>query len=222
MISSIHYIQLEAKKIVVKQNPAYTWWSLADSHTSLIGDKIFLNGVNSASIRGGRVSHIRMFLEKHGFFKGKMSHVFLTCGGNDLDGGVPARVANELLDLIYEIRKFDKNCTVITGTIISRRGTYDNEDAYIKKVYELDTQMVQTMGHHHFLTDVWVDDCDRNGPAKLRKELYIYDGIHLNPAGREILLDVFMFLIGSANRGDYSNRKYWNYKGSTRSIFWKF
>ena len=195
---------------------------MGDSHLSMVGKTLEINAVNSVSIRGGRIQSIRKYLEGKGWLKG-VNYFFILGGGNDLDGGSPAKVATELEDLVFDLRQKNQDVVVVTGTIIPRGGAVDNQATFVDKVFRVDSLMSQWgVHHHHFLSDIFFADAGPGGPGGIREELFIYDRTHLNKQGRELLIEAFEFLIMSVETNNFTGRHSWGTEETARSIMWKF
>ena len=126
-------------------------------------------------------------------------------------------------DLVFEVIKRNPECTVITGTFVPRRSSDGGENAYVIRSERYDDALKQwSHFHHHFVTDLFIDESDANGLAKLRRNLYFRDYVHLNGLGRNVYLELLGFVITSANFNDYSGCQEWPFKGKKRSATWKF
>ena len=188
----------------------------------MVGKTLELNSVNSVAIRGGRIQNIRKYLEGKGWLKG-INYFFILAGGNNLDGGSPAKVATELEDLVFDLRKNNKDVVVITGTIIPREGAVDNQATFVDKVFWVDSLMSQwSVDHHHFLCDVFFADAGAGGPGGIREEYFIHDKTHLNKQGRDVLFEAFEFLIMSVETNNFTKRFGRGTEETARSIMWKF
>ena len=214
---------MDPKKVVSTFSDHFSMLLLADSHASLIGQDLAREGTNTVALRGGKVGHGRKYLEQNQFFGGKLTHLFLLLGGNDCDNNCPTQVVAALEQLIYDVVKFNRQLVVVTGTFIPRRGSWGGENGFIQRVWKVD-ELIKKCGqnHHHYVTDVFFDDCGEGGIAKLRSELYTWDSTHLNGKGRTIFLDLLRFLIEAANRQDFTGQYVWGYKESQRRAMWKF
>ena len=181
-----------------------------------------MNGVNCVAVRGGGIDHIRQYLQRHNYHKDTLNHYILLIGGNDLDGGSAFRVATDLENLVYDIKQANQESIVITGTILPRRGKFDDEEAYIEKVFQVDSILSQwSITHHHFLVDTFFGT-SVGGAVKLRKEFFVPDLVHLSASGRETMMELIQFLVMSIEKDDYGDRFVWGDGETTRVAMWKF
>ena len=213
----------DGKRITETIDDKFDWLLVGDSHASYLGSDLARHGINCVSIRGGRIQHARNYLESHDYCREKMSALFLLLAGNNLDNEPPSGVATQMENLVYDIVTYNPTCVVITGTVVPRSSSLGGEDGFINRSEKFDSELSQWgENHHHFLSDLFVDDCDKTGRGKIRSDLFIGDKTHLNKQGRTLLLDQILFVVEAVNRGEFAGRKEWGYKHSSRATLWKF
>ena len=244
----------EGKKITTSINNSFEWLNLSDSHGSLMGPYLCKNGVNNVAVSGGLFEHLHRYVIRENFFKKNISAVILLAGGNDLAMGnrTPENIASQLMEFIKQFSMRRPKCIVITGTVIPRASQWDYSwgDNFIKKIQVLDGCMKQVTGtHHHWLSDVFIDepvgfDGPRDsknsdhlhsfhdpvykgqetwGKVNPKLDLYGSDFTHLNQKGRGILEEIYSFIFDSLVGGEFwGARALTSPEVSPRRVFWKF
>ena len=73
----------------------------------------------------------------------------------------------DLENLVYDLKQANQDCVVVTGTILPRKGTFDDEEAYIEKVFKVDSLLSLT--HLHFLVDAFYGNSGAGGGCQTKK-----------------------------------------------------
>ena len=180
-------------------------------------------GFNTVCISGGGFQHARAYLEGHDFFRDKLTALFLIMGGNDLERDCPSGVASTIEDLVYDVIRVNPGAVIITGTVVPRYSALGGENGFITRSEKYDGAISQWgTSHHHFLSDLFVDESDRLGMGRIRSNLYVSDKVHLNKKGRDLFLQQVQYLVECVNLDDFTGRKEWCYGMTKRATMWKF
>ena len=214
---------VSGKKTVENWNDA-GWVTVGDSHQSRMIPFNAKNGIDTIAVSGGQISHCHDVLRKIDL-RG-VSTLFLLTGGNDVAkmGKKMCGIVEEFKRAIQYVSSVNKNCQVITGTVIPRGCGPDGGDHFIERMEYLDKLMKKfSPKHHHFLSDLFVGDPGlKGGPVSVMGEFYTNDKVHLNEKGVAKYAELMSFVMHAANVEIYKGREELRVRENFRVVFWKF
>ena len=220
--------KLHGKRVNRWLNEKFTYLIIGDSHVARLSQWMKKNGVDSISVSGGGVRHVREILEMLQYGKGRYSAIMLAVGGNDLCMGMnPAVLVEKISEMVRLICEKNPGCIAVTTPILpripDRRELVKSGEWFLQMVTSYDN-LLQKAGywHHNWCSDLFVAE-DQGKITLPRLELYALDKVHLNNRGVALYWELFKFCLDSVNFLKWSERKRFPVgEDGFRTVFWSF
>ena len=209
-------------------NERFTYLVIGDSHVARLSQRMMKNGVDTISISGGGVRHVKEILDMLVYGLGRYSAIMIAVGGNDLCRGMrPAVLVEKVAEMVKLISEKNPGCISITTPILPRipekKELVKSGEWFLQLVTDYDNMLVKVGYWHHCLCSDFLVAEDKNGVTLPRLDLYELDNVHLNARGVSLYWELFEFCLDSVNFLKWSERKRFpvGNKGF-RSAFWAF
>ena len=218
---------LHGKRVNRWLNDKFTYLIIGDSHVSRLSQKMMKNGVDTISVSGGGVRHVREIMEILQYGLGRYSAIMLAIGGNDLCRGMkPAVLVEKISEIVRLICEKNPGCIAVTTPVLPRIPDkwelVKSGEWFLQMVTDYDNLMVKAgYWHHNWCTDLFVAE-DKDKVTLPRLELYEGENVHLNARGVALYWELFKFCLDSVNFLKWSERKRFPVGDGFRSVFWSF
>ena len=196
-----------------------------------MGDFMRSYGAGSISVRGGGVRHAHELLKMVKYFKGTLECVLLLITGNDIaDQRMDiCEAATEAKLLVRNLKRENPCVVIITISAIPRVPDKSqwakSSEQFLERSDNFDQMFTQQdPDHHHLKHDFFIGDRTEAGTLPLT-DRYIYDKVHLNASGLDLLQELFKFSFDCVNFNDYQRyHRVWvnHISGENRFARWAY